>query len=255
MARIGIQGADHALACALFGQLRPGNRVLFLSPALVAGTQALLDGQYGSLQHWGIDPTVLDPHEAQVITDEGIWDTNRVAECIQTYHPDVVVLQRCRWPILQYHGELEGGTGGSGSGNAQCCRGHFLTFSAIQTFVDTVHASCTQPQEDRDDVDSGNAVLHNDETNQHAGKVPLIIVDNRGGEFVEQAEPGAAGADLVTGSLLGSLGGSIAPSGGYVCGRQELVEKACARFCAPGATLCHCMSCTPCCCVGKAVHG
>ncbi|NJR42727.1 MAG: hypothetical protein HC767_08725 [Akkermansiaceae bacterium] len=79
-------------------------------------------------------------------------------------------------------------------------------------------------------------------------QAPIIVVDNLGGEFVETMEPGAAGADLVTGSLLGSLGGSIAPSGGYVCGDQELVDKACARFSAPG-TVPHAprLCCIPCC--------
>jgi cystathionine beta-lyase family protein involved in aluminum resistance len=42
------------------------------------------------------------------------------------------------------------------------------------------------------------------------------------------------GADLIAGSLIKNLGGTIAPTGGYVAGRRELVEQACCRLTAPG---------------------
>ena len=63
---------------------------------------------------------------------------------------------------------------------------------------------------------------------------PVVIVDNRHSEFVEPQEPGALGVDLVTGTFLSCLGGSIVPSGGYVAGRRTFVEKACSQFSAPG---------------------
>jgi cystathionine beta-lyase family protein involved in aluminum resistance len=59
-------------------------------------------------------------------------------------------------------------------------------------------------------------------------------VDNCYGELVQEQEPTAAGADLIAGSLIKNLGGTIAPSGGYVAGRAELVEQACCRLTAPG---------------------
>ena len=61
-----------------------------------------------------------------------------------------------------------------------------------------------------------------------------ILVDNCYGELVEEREPTHVGADLVMGSLIKNLGGSIAPAGGYVAGRSELIERVAARHYAPG---------------------
>lgn len=61
-----------------------------------------------------------------------------------------------------------------------------------------------------------------------------IMVDNCYGEFVERLEPTDAGADLVAGSLIKNPGGGLAPSGGYVCGRRDLVEKISHRLTSPG---------------------
>lgn len=52
----------------------------------------------------------------------------------------------------------------------------------------------------------------------------IIIVDNCYGEFVEKREPLAVGADLIVGSLIKNPGGGIASTGGYICGRKDLVE-------------------------------
>lgn len=62
----------------------------------------------------------------------------------------------------------------------------------------------------------------------------VCFVDNCYGELVEDQEPPAVGADLVAGSLIKNLGGTIAPGGGYVAGRADLVEQACCRLTAPG---------------------
>ncbi len=62
----------------------------------------------------------------------------------------------------------------------------------------------------------------------------ICFVDNCYGELVEELEPPAVGADLIAGSLIKNLGGTIAPTGGYVAGRAELVEQACCRLTAPG---------------------
>ncbi len=51
-----------------------------------------------------------------------------------------------------------------------------------------------------------------------------IVVDNCYGEFTEKLEPTDVGADLVIGSLLKNMGGGIAPTGGYIAGKSELVE-------------------------------
>lgn len=62
----------------------------------------------------------------------------------------------------------------------------------------------------------------------------LCFVDNCYGEFIEKQEPTDVGADLIAGSLIKNLGGGLAPTGGYIVGRQDLVELASYRLTAPG---------------------
>ena len=62
----------------------------------------------------------------------------------------------------------------------------------------------------------------------------LCMVDNCYGEFVETQEPTNVGADMVVGSLIKNLGGGLAPTGGYVCGRKECIEHCAYRLSAPG---------------------
>ena len=62
----------------------------------------------------------------------------------------------------------------------------------------------------------------------------IVFVDNCYGEFVEKQEPCALGADLCAGSLIKNAGGGICPSGAYVAGRKELVERVAERVTAPG---------------------
>ncbi|MBR4945224.1 MAG: methionine gamma-lyase family protein, partial [Peptococcaceae bacterium] len=62
----------------------------------------------------------------------------------------------------------------------------------------------------------------------------ICFVDNCYGEFVELKEPLEIGADLIAGSLIKNPGGGLAPRGGYVAGRADLVDRAAARLTAPG---------------------
>ncbi len=61
-----------------------------------------------------------------------------------------------------------------------------------------------------------------------------ILVDNCYGEFVETLEPTDVGADLIAGSLIKNPGGGLAPTGGYIAGRTDLVERAALRMTTPG---------------------
>ncbi len=61
-----------------------------------------------------------------------------------------------------------------------------------------------------------------------------ILVDNCYGEFVETLEPTEVGADLVMGSLIKNPGGGLAPMGGYLAGRHDLIEGAAMRLTVPG---------------------
>ena len=62
----------------------------------------------------------------------------------------------------------------------------------------------------------------------------LIIVDNCYGEFCETQEPTDCGADLIAGSMIKNPGGGIAPTGGYIAGREDLVTLAENRLTCPG---------------------
>lgn len=62
----------------------------------------------------------------------------------------------------------------------------------------------------------------------------IITVDNCYCEFVETASPAEYGADLIMGSLIKNPGGGIAPTGGYIAGKHDLVEMCAARLTVPG---------------------
>ncbi|CCJ33828.1 Aluminum resistance protein [Caloramator australicus RC3] len=62
----------------------------------------------------------------------------------------------------------------------------------------------------------------------------ICFVDNCYGEFIDIKEPTDVGADIIAGSLIKNIGGGIAPTGGYVAGKKEFVEKAAFRLTAPG---------------------
>lgn len=65
-------------------------------------------------------------------------------------------------------------------------------------------------------------------------KNAIIVVDNCYGEFVEEREPSDVGADIVAGSLIKNPGGGIAPTGGYIAGKQQYIDVIADRFSAPG---------------------
>ncbi len=69
---------------------------------------------------------------------------------------------------------------------------------------------------------------------REVNKDVIIMVDNCYGELVEKKEPGHVGADIVVGSLMKNLGGGIAPTGGYVAGRSDLIYAVAERLTAPG---------------------
>ena len=62
----------------------------------------------------------------------------------------------------------------------------------------------------------------------------ICFVDNCYGEFVEDSEPLENGANIIAGSLIKNLGGTVVPTGGYIAGDKNLVELACSRLTAPG---------------------
>ncbi len=68
----------------------------------------------------------------------------------------------------------------------------------------------------------------------HSRSDAVVMVDNCYGEFTEKLEPTQVGADIMAGSLIKNPGGSIARTGGYICGRKDLVELCSYRATTPG---------------------
>ncbi len=69
------------------------------------------------------------------------------------------------------------------------------------------------------------------------GFAGCIFVDNCYGEFVETREPTEVGADLIVGSLIKNAGGGLAPTGGYICGREKFINLIGGRLTAPSVGL------------------
>ncbi len=61
-----------------------------------------------------------------------------------------------------------------------------------------------------------------------------VFVDNCYGEFVEKTEPIEAGADVIAGSLIKNPGGGLAPTGGYIVGSKDAIERIAGRLTCPG---------------------
>ena len=62
----------------------------------------------------------------------------------------------------------------------------------------------------------------------------IIMLDNCYGEFIDKVEPLSVGVDIMAGSLIKNAGGGIAPTGGYIAGKKELVEMCAYRLTTPG---------------------
>lgn len=65
----------------------------------------------------------------------------------------------------------------------------------------------------------------------------IIMLDNCYGEFTQKQEPTEIGVDLLAGSLIKNLGGGLAPTGGYIAGKSELIEKISYRMISPSLGL------------------
>ncbi len=179
--RLQFVSGTHAIAAALYGVLRPGDRLLALTGRPYDTLEEVIgirgSGQ-GSLAEFGITYAELD-----LLADGGIdWAGLEDALAVPTR---MVLIQRsCGYSWRPS-----------------------LPVAEIGRLAERVKA--LQPG-------------------------CVVFVDNCYGELVQDQEPTAVGADLIAGSLIKNLGGTIAPTGGYVAGRAELVEQACCRLTAPG---------------------
>ncbi|MEL7037965.1 MAG: methionine gamma-lyase family protein [Cyanobacteria bacterium J06592_8] len=179
--RVQFVSGTHAIACALFGTLRPGDEML-----AVAGTPydtleeviGLRGKSQGSLLEYGISYRQID-----LTLDKKIdWENLKFGITPKTR---LVFIQRS-------------------------CGYSWRSSLSIAEIEKIVHIVKQQ----------------NPNT--------ICFVDNCYGEFIETREPTSVGADLIAGSLIKNPGGTIAPAGGYVAGRADLVEAATCRLTAPG---------------------
>lgn len=180
--RHSFASGTHTLTVALFGLLRPGDRVLCLTGRPydtitgVFGIDAQVDG---SLADFGVEYSQID------LMPDGTPDINSIRSELAWNKYKVAYIQRSRGYSLR----------------------PTLT-------IDDIAELCRAVKSVSPDT--------------------WIMVDNCYGEFVEEKEPCEVGADLVVGSLIKNPGGGIAPTGGYIAGTHELVEKCAARMTCPG---------------------
>ena len=179
--RLQFVSGTHAIAAALFGVLRPGERMLSITGRPYDTLEDVIglrgEGQ-GSLRDFGVQ------YEELPLLDSGAVDEAALDTALEIPRQLVLIQRSCGYswrPSLSIH--------------------------TIERLCERIHAR--QPD-------------------------CVCFVDNCYGELVEEREPPEVGADLVAGSLIKNLGGTIAPAGGYVAGRASLVEQACCRLTAPG---------------------
>lgn len=172
----------HALTVALFGVLRPGDKMLCLTGRpydTLIGVLGIDGHSDGSLADFGVE------YDEVTLTEDGLPDLEGIEKKLSSGEYKVAYIQRSR--------------------------GYSLRPSLS---VEMIGKLC--------------------EVVRRYSKDTVIMVDNCYGEFVEQTEPPSVGADLIIGSLIKNPGGGIAPTGGYIAGREDLVEKCGYRLSAPG---------------------
>ena len=179
--RLQFVSGTHAIAAALFGVLRPGDRLLSITGRPYDTLEEVIGlrgkGQ-GSLAEFGVAYDEID------LQPDGAVDEAALNQAME---------QPCRMVLIQ-----------------RSCGYSWrpsVTVEQIAGLCERIHAR--QPD-------------------------CVVFVDNCYGELVQEQEPTAVGADLIAGSLIKNLGGTIAPTGGYIAGRADLVEQACCRLTAPG---------------------
>lgn len=180
LVRTTFVNGTHAIACALYGALQPGDTVLAVTGAPYDTLHTAITGSgRGSLASLGI-------HYAQLkLAADGGPDYAGITRRVAELHPAVAFVQRSRGYAPR----------------------RALLVEEIGEIIKAVKAGCPET---------------------------AVIVDNCYGEFTQECEPTALGADLIAGSLIKNPGGGLAPMGGYVAGRADLVEQAAERLTLPG---------------------
>jgi len=172
----------HTLTVALFGLLRPNDKMLCLTGRpydTLIGVLGIDKHTDGSLKDFGVE------YNEVPLSESGIPDIEAIKTALKNNKYKLAYIQRSRGYSLRPS----------------------LSVNQIKELCDIV---------------------------KEVSPETYIMVDNCYGEFVEELEPCSVGADIIAGSLIKNPGGGIAPTGGYIAGKSELVEKCAYRLTAPG---------------------
>ena len=172
----------HTLTVALFGILRPNDKMLCLTGRpydTLIGVLGIDKHVDGSLADFGVKYNQVE------LTADGLPDEEAIREALRKDTYKMAYIQRSRGYSLRPS----------------------LSINAIERLCKIV---------------------------KEISPETVIMVDNCYGEFVEKQEPTQVGADIIAGSLIKNPGGGIAPTGGYIAGKKELIEKCAFRLTAPG---------------------
>ena len=173
----------HAIGTALFGNLRPGNKLLCVSGKPYDTLHNIIgisgDENIGSLKEYGVSYGQVD------LNENGKFDLEGIKKALEDSSVKIVHIQRST---------------GYGWRNSFSVK----EIGEVISYIKGI----------RQDVN--------------------IFVDNCYGEFIDIIEPTEVGADIIAGSLIKNVGGGIAPAGGYIVGKKELVEQAAYRLTVPG---------------------
>ncbi|MFS0782203.1 aminotransferase class I/II-fold pyridoxal phosphate-dependent enzyme [Bacillus sp. 1P06AnD] len=176
-----IISGTHAISTALFGVLRPGDELIYITGKPYDTLEEIVGirgSGKGSLKEYKIDYRSID------LTEEGKVDFGAVEKAISP-KTKMIGIQRSK---------------------GYASRPSY-TIAEIKEMIEFV-----------------KGIKHD----------VVVFVDNCYGEFVECAEPCHVGADLMAGSLIKNPGGGLAKTGGYIVGKEDLVELCSFRLTSPG---------------------
>jgi len=172
----------HTLTVALFGILRPGDKVICITGRpydTITGVFGIDEVTDGSLADFGVKYGQVD------LKPDGTPDIEKIKSVLKVEQPKMAYIQRSRGYSTRPS----------------------LTIADITRLINAV---------------------------REVSPDSIIMVDNCYGEFSEKLEPCEVGADIIAGSLIKNPGGGIAPTGGYIAGKKELIEKCAMRLTCPG---------------------
>ena len=181
LVRIQFVNGTHAITCALFGAVMPGDTLVYAVGAPYDTLQSVIGttgDAWGTLLDYGIK-------YKEVGLKDNAPDKEALAEAVRDPSVKAVVIQRSKG---------------------------YSTRATLSV------------------AEIGELAKLIKDNNPNAA----VLVDNCYGEFVETLEPTQVGADLVVGSLIKNPGGGLAPTGGYIAGRADLVQAAAQRLTVPG---------------------